>query len=814
MKNKIGQFFTFLLFGTIIIGLLLGVTWEYHNEINNARENYLHEQHLYSVEISNNLTFHFNELYRGLRTITRLPAIKKLEQYTLDFDLNARMVVQELYNNIATTSSLSEVYITPVDFNAEKAHQTLLSGTDPNIMFDQLIVGRTSLNKNNHKNSNPNIDAEEIEIFEYQLIERQLQWFKKYFSNESTFEGLHVPAITGPEVITCDNTQFNPYLPDDLDRSGMVYSLPFYSTNGELKGAVSGIFLTKVLRDLLPNDAYTLLNTEHTTFIAKNQKNHTSTENLYMQKSVPDPNLIYSEMLPINITDGRHQWKLWVGTPDKLFWNRIDVYMAKKSAWLGYTGITLLLILFFTGLFLIERDRRLAEKMNDKLEQRVAERTKELELSNKKLTYTATHDSLTNMPNRTMLISQFNRTLQIARTKNLPVAIMIIDLDKFKAVNDSLGHRLGDALLIQVGEHLKTTLEKTAAISRLGGDEFAIVLPDADEDIAKKTAEQILDSFHTEFTVQDQKIYVEVSMGIAIFPEQGEDVSTLLRLADIAMYEAKNKKTKYMVYNTLFDTYSPNHLNLINDLRTAIEQEKLELHYQPQMDLLTNVPVGAEALCRWPKDDQYIPPFDFIPLAEESNLIFPLTTWALKTAIKQCTQWHEDGLNIGISVNLSARNLADHTLIKQIKEFLETHHLAPHWLTLEVTETAIMSFQEQAIETLKAISAIGVKLAIDDFGVGQSSFAYLKKMPINEIKIDRSFITDLKEKEGHEIIVRSIIDMAHSLGLYVTAEGIEDLETLKILQRLKCNTSQGYFTGHPMAIERFNEWITEKKTFS
>jgi diguanylate cyclase (GGDEF)-like protein len=384
----------------------------------------------------------------------------------------------------------------------------------------------------------------------------------------------------------------------------------------------------------------------------------------------------------------------------------------------------------------------------------------------------------------------------------------MIDLDNFKEVNDTLGHPVGDALLRQVADELKTTLRESDLVGRLGGDEFALILQDLDEQPATSVAEKIHAALQKPVTVEDHTLTAGGSIGIAIYPLHGEDHTKLLRCADVAMYHAKRNNTKVALYNTDIDIHTLQRLALATDLRTAYDNNELELYYQPVVDLVAGKVVGVEALARWnhPKYGLILPG-EFIPIAENSGLIKPLTDSLLKAAAAQWIKWHEQGIELQIALNISMTCLLDQNMPSRVGDIISQAGLPAQALKLEITETGIMSNPELVLEVLGHKEMKGLRSSIDDFGTGYSSLSYLKKLPVQELKIDRSFVTEMAVDEEDASIVRAVLELGHSLGLDVVAEGVEDQEVLRQLIELGCDYAQGFYFSKPLPAEALPEKI-------
>jgi diguanylate cyclase (GGDEF)-like protein len=426
-----------------------------------------------------------------------------------------------------------------------------------------------------------------------------------------------------------------------------------------------------------------------------------------------------------------------------------------------------------------------------------------------RLAYLAYHDALTELPNRTLLHDRLEQALRIAEREGTPVALLFLDLNEFKDVNDTLGHQAGDRLLQCVAERVRGLLRQADTVARLGGDEFAIVLPMADVDAALRTGQKVLCAIEEPCVVDRRPLSVRASMGVACFPEHGRSAETLLQRADIAMYVAKADRVGVSVYAAHRDLHTHRRLSLISAFRKGLDEAQFYLEYQPILHLRTNVVVGLEALVRWnhPTDGRVLPG-EFIGLAEQTGLIDPLTTIVLETAIRECTPL-QIVPPISVAVNLSARTLQDPRLPHRIAAMLEAYDAPPFCLAVEITENILMSDPARSLDCLRRLHDMGVRLVIDDFGTGYSSLSYLRRLPVDELKIDRSFVAGLAAGND-EVIVRSTIDLAHNLGLEVIAEGVEDAFVQERLRALGCDAVQGLLVSPPRRIDEMREWIAQQ----
>ncbi len=423
------------------------------------------------------------------------------------------------------------------------------------------------------------------------------------------------------------------------------------------------------------------------------------------------------------------------------------------------------------------------------------------------LEHQATHDALTGLPNRVLLHRRCVEALDAAQADGTPAAVLILDLDRFKEVNDTLGHQVGDRLLQQIAMRLRDPLRPVDTIARLGGDEFAILLPGVSMPEARAMAAGLIGRLEDPFRIDGLGLQVDASVGIAMYPDHGSEAAVLIQRGDVAMYVAKKVRNTVAVYDPEQDFHSVRHLTLKGELRQAIDRDELVLYYQPKISSATGRADGAEALMRWrhPRHG-LVPPGEFIPLAEHTGLIKPMTQWALDAAMRQCAAWRKLGLDLPISVNCSARNLLEEDLPGTIEQALRRHGLDPRSLILEITETAIIEDPQGALEVLTLLAGLGVRISIDDFGTGYSSMEYLTRLPASELKIDRSFVMGILREENNAIIVRSIIDLAHNLGLRAVAEGVDSEEAWQVVRSLGCDASQGFHFARPIDAAEFVTW--------
>jgi diguanylate cyclase (GGDEF)-like protein len=433
--------------------------------------------------------------------------------------------------------------------------------------------------------------------------------------------------------------------------------------------------------------------------------------------------------------------------------------------------------------------------------------TRRLHRQMREIEHQALHDDLTGLPNRAFFRESAEQAFAEARELGGGVAVLLIDLDRFKEINDTLGHESGDLLLAELGDRLRRLLRGTDTVARLGGDEFAILAPGQhDEQSAVVVAERVRRGLDEPFVVSGLTLEVEASVGIALFPDHGEDVETIMRHADVAMYVSKEAHAP-KVYSPDDDHYSPDRLALVGELRRALEAGEIVLHYQPQL-ALTGELKSVEALVRWQHPERgLLSPDRFLPLAEHTGLIRPLTRYILDVGLRQLRSWHDGGRDIGLAVNLSARDLLDLNLPDEVLELLNKWSVDPTRLELEITENILLTDPARAGLVLDRLGALGVTVAIDDFGSGYSSLNYLRRLPVDVLKIDKSFVLNMATNEHDAVIVRSTIDLGHNLGLRVVAEGVESREIWDRLAALGCDTAQGFYLSRPIPAAALDEWL-------
>jgi diguanylate cyclase (GGDEF)-like protein len=469
-----------------------------------------------------------------------------------------------------------------------------------------------------------------------------------------------------------------------------------------------------------------------------------------------------------------------------LFQDYAPIAKAAEAAFLPVAGIfeVVLILLFVVLLPILRRVTRRIQRQMEEIE------------------YRALYDELTGLPNRALFRDRTQQAVATARREQSSASVLLLDIDRFREVNDALGYEAGDFLLRELGTRLHGLLRESDTFARLGGDEYGVLLPTASVEEAVVLAARVHEALEDPFTLRGVPLEVATSVGVATYPEHGEDVDELLQHADVAMYVAKDAHAGTAVYDVELDTNDAARLALAGELRRAIERGELVIHYQPKADLSTGRIVGAEALARWQHPEHGLLFSDqFVPIAERTGLIKPLSLYVVGAALAQCRAWSEEGLDLGVAVNLTIPDLLDLELPDRVAALLEETGVAPGRLELEITESTILADPFRVRQVLTRLNEMGLRLAIDDFGTGYSSLAYLKRLPVQTIKIDRSFVTGMCDDPSDATIVRSTIDLGRNLGLAVVAEGVETRETWNALRGLGCSLAQGYLIGRAVPAE-------------
>ena len=427
----------------------------------------------------------------------------------------------------------------------------------------------------------------------------------------------------------------------------------------------------------------------------------------------------------------------------------------------------------------------------------------------KQVSYSATHDAVTDLPNRVLFYDRVEQAILAAGNQNKMLSILLVEVANFKEVYDTLGRNSSDLVLKQIATRLQSVVLGTDSVARIDGNIFSVLLSAVDDENTGITlAKNIQAALDPAFKVERLNLVIHSNIGIVNFPEHGDDVDTLVQKAGVALFMAAQSHEGYTTYASSYDDHSPRRLTLMSELRQAIEKEQLHIYYQPKVSVKTGQVYGAEALVRWqhPKHG-FISPDEFIPMAERTRVIKHLTSWVLKQSFRHCAEWRKLGWELIISLNLSAKDLHDPELPDVMAGVAAAANIKPGWMMLEITESSIMTDPERAMEVIQRLHEMGYKLSIDDFGTGYSSLAYLKRMPLTELKIDKSFVADLLNSENDALIVKATINLAHNLGLQVTAEGVETQDVMDTLSGYHCDLAQGYLFSKPIPFDAFSAWL-------
>ena len=445
-------------------------------------------------------------------------------------------------------------------------------------------------------------------------------------------------------------------------------------------------------------------------------------------------------------------------------------------------------------------------KVNDDYRMRLEILNKQLMESSKELEYLSLYDTVTGLPNRSLFHDRLARNISQAILAEEQIGILLIDLNRFKEVNEALGHERGDLLLKKIARRFERNMKTEETLARLGGDEFVIILPDADQKISIERAKDFSELLDEQFNIVNMKIAIRASFGVAVFPEHGDDASSLLSHADSAMYEAKNTTSGVFLFNPELDYMTKGHLVMVSDIRHALENKQFELHYQPKISIKDNKLIAAEALGRWTSLERgIVSPDNFIRVLEQNGLLDEYTYWAIETVLQQAKKWNESH-SLRVAVNLSPKTLLDPDFMKNLDRIIGTRENG-RYLIFEITENLFLSEYDSLSDVLDYICDLGVHLSIDDYGTGYSSLSRLIRLPVNEIKIDKSFVKDVKINKDDEVVVRSTIELAHNLGLTVVAEGVEDEATLEVLKKYNCDMAQGYLISPAMPADDFEMFL-------
>ena len=452
-------------------------------------------------------------------------------------------------------------------------------------------------------------------------------------------------------------------------------------------------------------------------------------------------------------------------------------------------------------------------QVNDDYRIRLEMLNRQLLESSKELEYLSLYDTVTGLPNRSLFHDRLSRNITQAILSEEEIGLLLIDLDRFKEVNEALGHERGDLLLKKIARRFERNTKSNETLARLGGDEFVIVLPDCDEEASMQRAKEFKSLLEDPFNIVNMKIAVNASFGVSVFPSQSDDASSLLSHADSAMYEAKNNATGLCLYDPELDHMTRGHLVMVADIRRALENNEFELYYQPKISIKDNKLVSAEALGRWVSVERgVVSPDNFIKVLEQNSLLDEYTYWAIDTALQQAKQWNEK-CPMRVAVNLSPQTLMNPGFIKNLDRIVGEKKNA-EYLIFEITENLFLSEYDALSEVLEYICGLGIELSIDDYGTGYSSLSRLIKLPVSELKIDKSFVKNVDTNKDDEVVVRSTIDLAHNLGLTVVAEGVEDEAAMRVLRKYNCDVAQGYLISKPLPVMEFEQFFQNYSGFT
>ena len=803
----------------VMAALAAGVRYNEHRARNVALDDYRRQSREEAGHVAAKVEGSLRSLFEGARTIARLPGVRAIDRHAKAFDGDARRTVQEIYNNLASSVALSELYIVPVDMDPDAIDPETKQAQTPITTFDELIVERNADQPKAEVEHESKV--EEIEIFEYRLMKKQLAWFRERCPSESSIQGLNYPVLCGPEVITCDNTRYSPSRPNDKDRSGLVFSVPFFAPDGTLKGCISAVILTAALQDLLPSGEYALRAAGHDYTVVGRGDGPASEHLPEINRGDAADGLLCSFTSKLQFADAESPWLLWRGRSDAVFNGLPEMAAARRVATVSYAGVGVMAISGLVLVLVLARHLEMSRRQRDNLEKEVGERTKEL-------SELALTDKLTGLPNRALITDRLEQTMaHAAREGDARYALLFLDFDRFKVINDTLGHEAGDRLLIGIADRLRSTLRMCDSVgrfdvtgstaARLGGDEFVVLLGDlAEAADADKVAERLVRALSEPYEIAGQQVISTASIGVVRGDIRYERAAEVLRDADTAMYEAKAAgKGRYMVFDGAMRERILRRAALERDVREAANRNELFLHYQPVVKLEDGRIESVEALVRWRHSEfGLVSPGEFIPIAEESSAIARVTDWVVRAACAQVAFWRS---SIGkdrtprVAVNISRAQLSAPNLPEQLAAIAGEFGLEPAALCLEITETAIMRDQKSAVAALKRLKAAGFHLALDDFGTGYSSLSTLHQFPLDTVKLDRSFIANSGMGREHAALVHAVVSLAANLGLNVVAEGVETPDQLAALQALDCQFAQGYLFGRPGAPERIVEMLTERR---
>jgi diguanylate cyclase (GGDEF)-like protein len=741
-----------------------------------AWQHHLVEEQAVSKQEAMRVGKSFSALYENLRTISMLPGVRKIDRHGTTLGDDGRQTIEQVYNNLASSIDISELYIIPASLDRQRIDTATGRPEGPILVFDDLIVRSrqvpASLAASAQTTAGGPVANQygEIESYEYDQLEQQQRWFGWNHPDRKAISGLNLPMLSGAEIITCDNSQFQ-YTHADADRKGLLFSVPFYDTNDHLKGSVTATILTGALRRMLPRTDYAL-NAPRGMFTT--ETSHTPGTGTLQQAmratSIPF-DAVYFDTIDINTHDPRGPWTLRVAHPAAKYFAGPE-YRAIRT--FEAMALAVLILVTLAGLGWVYLMRRWSQK----------------------LLHNATHDALTGLANKVRMMSKISDLLKRGGTPGAS-AILYLDLDRFKSVNDTLGHHVGDLLLKAVADRMSNCLRKGDLLARIGGDEFVVLQSElAKPEDANILAQRIINRIAEPFDIDGHQIVIGTSAGISLTHQDGSDADTLLRNADLALFRAKaNERGTWRYFEPNMDAALRKRRRLEMDLRHALERNELVLHYQPIVNAQTQSVTGFEALMRWNHPELgMIPPLDFITIAEDIGEIVPIGEWAIRQACKDAVTWPTP---TKIAVNLSAVQFRTETLPWIVESALDESGLDATRLELEITESVLLTTNDNSIKILNLLRQLGVSIVLDDFGTGYASLSYLRAFTFDKIKIDRSFVQDVMGGGKDIAIVKAIASLGMSLEMTTTAEGIETEEQFLRIRDQGYTHVQGYLFGRP-----------------
>ena len=653
-------------------------------------------------------------------------------------------------------------------------------------MFDELIVDAASRVDEAERDSLVEGAEEEVEIYEYREFAAQVRWMRENFPRRESIDGLNVPMIGSKSLITCDNSYFI-HTGLDADRMGILLSVPFYGPDGAFKGLVAAIVLDRALAAALPGENTVLYNQAYG-YSLETDLTDVEASRPFFESGRRDPELLFSETYDLDVPDPKGSWSIWVARPNAEFDTAPEASAARSFELTGMLILVVLTVLAGAIWAQFRRQRSAAERHASELELKVAARTDEI-------ARLALTDPLTDLPNRAMMRMHLDQIASHAAGNAF--AVLCVDLDRLKTINDTLGHGAGDAYLATAASRMREAVGARGIVARWGGDEFVITLEGRELSMqAEVVASEILDVLTQEMVVEGQAWTPGGSIGIAVAPHDGTDSDELLNRADRALYRAKaDGRGRVLRYDSTLDEMDHQRRRLEQELVDAVEQRQFVVHYQPMVEADTGDLVGFEALVRWQHPTRgLVLPSEFIPVAEETGVILDIGDVVLEETCRTAVTWQDP---IRVAVNLSAVQVAQSDLPQRIASILRTTGLPGDRLELELTESMLLDASPATLARLAMIRQLGVRVALDDFGTGYCSLSYLQVFAFDRIKIDRSFVADLEMRPTCLAIIRAVTQLAESLGMKTTAEGVETRRQAELLARLGVTELQGFLLGRP-----------------